>query len=129
MKLSARNQLQGTVTAVKSGAVMAEVEVRKAIAIDPDDCTALATLSAISLFYYGDYEAEVEHVIMQSRSVPMTSLPVSSEDALLHLGDDLPRQRNRCCLRCGSARAIRSSHRRLTHSRLLATLEGTMPRL
>ena len=27
MKLSARNQLQGTVTAVKTGAVMAEIEV------------------------------------------------------------------------------------------------------
>ncbi len=28
MRISARNQLRGTVTAVKSGAVMAEIEVR-----------------------------------------------------------------------------------------------------
>jgi adenylate cyclase len=40
---------------------MAELEVRKAIAIDPGDCTALAALSAISLYYYADYAAAVEH--------------------------------------------------------------------
>ena len=39
MKLSARNQLQGTVTAVKSGAVMAEVEVR----IEPGQMVAAIT--------------------------------------------------------------------------------------
>jgi adenylate cyclase len=39
----------------------AEVEVRKAIALDPDDSTALAMLSAISLYNYGDYEAALEH--------------------------------------------------------------------
>lgn len=39
MKLSARNQLQGTVTAVKSGAVMAEVEVR----IEPGQVVAAIT--------------------------------------------------------------------------------------
>lgn len=39
MKLSARNQLQGTVTAIKSGAVMAEVEVR----IEPGQVVAAIT--------------------------------------------------------------------------------------
>jgi molybdopterin-binding protein len=39
VKLSARNQLQGTVTAVKSGAVMAEVEVR----IEPGQMVAAIT--------------------------------------------------------------------------------------
>jgi adenylate cyclase len=39
----------------------AEVEVRKAIALDPEDSSALATLSAISLFNYADYEAALEH--------------------------------------------------------------------
>jgi molybdopterin-binding protein len=39
MKLSARNQLQGTVTAVKSGAVMAEVDVR----IEPGQMVAAIT--------------------------------------------------------------------------------------
>ena len=39
MKLSARNQLPGRVTAVKSGAVMAEVEVQ----IDPGAVVAAIT--------------------------------------------------------------------------------------
>jgi len=39
VKLSARNQLHGTVTAVKSGAVMAEVEVR----IEPGQMVAAIT--------------------------------------------------------------------------------------
>jgi molybdopterin-binding protein len=39
MKLSARNQLRGRVTAVKSGAVMAEVEV----AIEPGQMVAAIT--------------------------------------------------------------------------------------
>jgi molybdopterin-binding protein len=39
MKLSARNQLKGRVTAVKSGAVMAEVEV----AIEPGQMVAAIT--------------------------------------------------------------------------------------
>ena len=39
MKLSARNQLQGTVTAVKTGAVMAEIEV----AIDAGEVVATIT--------------------------------------------------------------------------------------
>ena len=40
---------------------MAEVEARKAIALDPDDSYALATLSAISLYDYANYEAALEH--------------------------------------------------------------------
>jgi molybdopterin-binding protein len=39
VKLSARNQLRGRVTAVKSGAVMAEVEVR----IEPGQVVAAIT--------------------------------------------------------------------------------------
>jgi molybdopterin-binding protein len=39
VKLSARNQLQGTVTAVKSGTVMAEVEVQ----IEPGQVVAAIT--------------------------------------------------------------------------------------
>jgi molybdopterin-binding protein len=39
VKLSARNQLQGTVTAVKSGAVMAEIEVQ----IEPGQVVAAIT--------------------------------------------------------------------------------------
>jgi len=39
MKLSARNQLRGRVTAVKSGAVMAEVEVQ----IEPGQMVAAIT--------------------------------------------------------------------------------------
>ena len=39
MKLSARNQLQGRVTAVKSGAVMAEIEVQ----IEPGQVVAAIT--------------------------------------------------------------------------------------
>jgi molybdopterin-binding protein len=39
VKLSARNQLQGTVTAVKSGTVMAEVEVH----IEPGQVVAAIT--------------------------------------------------------------------------------------
>ena len=39
MKLSARNQLRGRVTAVKSGAVMAEVEVQ----IEPGQMVAAMT--------------------------------------------------------------------------------------
>jgi molybdopterin-binding protein len=39
VKLSARNQLQGRVTAVKSGAVMAEVEVQ----IEPGQVVAAIT--------------------------------------------------------------------------------------
>jgi molybdopterin-binding protein len=39
MKLSARNQLKGRITAVKSGAVMAEVEVQ----IDPGQMVAAIT--------------------------------------------------------------------------------------
>jgi molybdopterin-binding protein len=39
MKLSARNQLRGRVTAVKSGAVMAEVEVQ----IEPGQVVAAIT--------------------------------------------------------------------------------------
>lgn len=39
MKLSARNQLKGTVTAVKSGAVMAEIEVR----VEPGPVVAAIT--------------------------------------------------------------------------------------
>jgi adenylate cyclase len=40
---------------------MAEVEVRKAIALDPEDPSALATLSAVSLYNYANYEAALEH--------------------------------------------------------------------
>jgi molybdopterin-binding protein len=39
MKLSARNQLRGTITAVKSGSVMAEVEVQ----IEPGQVVAAIT--------------------------------------------------------------------------------------
>jgi molybdopterin-binding protein len=39
MDLSARNQLRGTVTTIKAGAVMAEVTVR----VDPGDLTAAIT--------------------------------------------------------------------------------------
>jgi molybdopterin-binding protein len=39
MDLSARNQLRGTVTTIKAGAVMAEVSVH----IDPGDLTAAIT--------------------------------------------------------------------------------------
>jgi molybdopterin-binding protein len=42
MQLSARNQLRGTVTAIKAGAVMAEVTVH----IDPGDLTAAITDSS-----------------------------------------------------------------------------------
>jgi Flp pilus assembly protein TadD len=47
--------------AVRADQEMAEVEARKAVALDPDDPSALATLSAISLFYYANYEAALEH--------------------------------------------------------------------
>jgi adenylate cyclase len=40
---------------------MAVVEARKAIALDPDESYALATLSAISLYAYGNYETALEH--------------------------------------------------------------------
>jgi len=39
MELSARNQLHGTVTTIKAGAVMAEITVH----IDPGDLTAAIT--------------------------------------------------------------------------------------
>ena len=40
---------------------MAEAEARKAIALDPEDFSVLATLSAISLYNYADYDAALEH--------------------------------------------------------------------
>src|SRR5271166_956585 len=45
----------------RAGHEMAAVEARKAIALDPDDSYALATLSAISLYDYANYEAALEH--------------------------------------------------------------------
>jgi molybdopterin-binding protein len=44
VRLSARNQLQGTVTTVKSGAVMAEVEVE----IEPGQVVAAITDHSVS---------------------------------------------------------------------------------
>lgn len=46
---------------VRADREMAEVEARKAIALDPDDSSALATLSAISLYNYANYDAALEH--------------------------------------------------------------------
>jgi adenylate cyclase len=40
---------------------MAEEEAWKALALDPEDTHALATLSAVSLYKCGDYEAALEH--------------------------------------------------------------------
>jgi adenylate cyclase len=45
----------------RAGHEMAAVETRKAIALNPDDSYALATLSAISLYGYGNYAAALEH--------------------------------------------------------------------
>jgi tetratricopeptide (TPR) repeat protein len=75
---------------------MAEVEVRKAIALDPDDSTALAILSAISLYNYADYEAALEHADH--------AISVNPNDFGAHLGrgrvfytvDDRRRQKSRC---------------------------------
>ncbi|HME20938.1 MAG TPA: winged helix-turn-helix domain-containing tetratricopeptide repeat protein [Acetobacteraceae bacterium] len=54
-------QMHGFGGNVRANQEMAEVEARKAIALDPEDSNALATLSAISLYNYADYEAALEH--------------------------------------------------------------------
>ncbi|MBD5634301.1 MAG: TOBE domain-containing protein [Candidatus Eremiobacteraeota bacterium] len=43
MKLSARNQIKGRITAVRTGSIMAEVEV----AIDPGQITAAITRGSV----------------------------------------------------------------------------------
>jgi molybdopterin-binding protein len=63
MKLSARNQLRGTVTAVKSGAVMAEVEVRVEAA---DVVAAITDVSRESL---GLKEGDQVTVVIKSTEV------------------------------------------------------------
>jgi adenylate cyclase len=54
-------QMRGFGALARQDQDTAEVEVRKAIALDPEDSSALATLSAISLYNYADYEAALEH--------------------------------------------------------------------
>ena len=63
MKLSARNQLRGTVTAVKSGAVMAEVEVR----IEAAD--VVAAITDVSRESLGLKEGDVVTVVIKSTEV------------------------------------------------------------
>jgi molybdopterin-binding protein len=63
MKLSARNQLRGTVTAVKSGAVMAEVEVR----IEAAD--VVAAITDVSRESLGLKEGDEVTVVIKSTEV------------------------------------------------------------
>jgi adenylate cyclase len=82
---------------VRADQEMAEVEVRKAIALDPDDSSALATLSAISLYDYGDFEAALEHAdhavavnpndfgahLVRARALAQAGRPAEAEEPLL----------------------------------------------
>jgi adenylate cyclase len=57
---------------------MAEVEARKALALDSDDSYALATLSAISLYNYGNFKDALEHADH--------AISVNPNDFFAHLG-------------------------------------------
>lgn len=63
MELSARNQLQGTITSVKTGAVMAEVEVQ----IDPG--AVVAAITDASRERMGLAEGDRVTVIIKSTEV------------------------------------------------------------
>jgi molybdopterin-binding protein len=63
MKISARNQLTGKVTAIKSGAVMAEVTVE----VDPGSVTAAITDA--SREYLGLEEGDEVTVIIKATEV------------------------------------------------------------
>jgi molybdopterin-binding protein len=63
MKLSARNQLRGRVTAVKSGAVMAEVEVQ----IEPG--TVVAAITDTSREHLELKEGDEVTVVIKSTEV------------------------------------------------------------
>jgi molybdopterin-binding protein len=63
MKLSARNQLRGRVTAVKSGAVMAEVEVR----VEAAD--VVAAITDVSREHLGLKEGDEVTVVIKSTEV------------------------------------------------------------
>ncbi len=76
---------------------MAEAEAHKAIALDPDDSNACATLSAISLFYHAHYEAALEHAdhaisvnpndfgayLARARALAFAGRPAEAEEPLL----------------------------------------------
>jgi molybdopterin-binding protein len=63
LKLSARNQLRGRITAVRTGAIMAEVEV----AIEAADVTAVITRHSVENL--GLVEGDTVTVIIKSTEV------------------------------------------------------------
>lgn len=63
MEISARNQLRGRVTSVRTGTIMAEV----AIAIEPADLTAVITGASVSRL--GLQEGDEVTVIIKSTDV------------------------------------------------------------